>query len=145
MTRRPRIILAKPGLDGHDKGARLVAMAMRDADIDVTYLGLRQSVDSIVDAAVQKEADFIGLSILSGVHLNVADKLLKKMSEAGIHCPVVIGGIIPPQDEAKLKEIGIAQVFPVGTAFATTVDWINQNFKEDETGRAAKWQMEKTS
>ncbi len=144
MTRRPRIILAKPGLDGHDKGARLVAMAMRDAGIDVIYLGLRQSVDAIVKAAAEKEADFIGLSILSGVHLNVADKLLKKVAKAGLNCPVVIGGIIPPQDEVKLKEMGIAQVFPVGTSFAATVDWIKQNFAETAKGRALTWQMEKT-
>lgn len=93
-----RILLAKPGLDGHDKGVRLVAMALRDAGIEVIYLGLRQSVDDIVNAAIQEDVDFIGLSILSGVHLRVADKVLKKMKELSIgDWPLVIGGIIPPR------------------------------------------------
>ncbi|MGI6628944.1 MAG: cobalamin B12-binding domain-containing protein [Bacillota bacterium] len=127
LTNKKRILLAKPGLDGHDKGVRLVAMALRDAGIEVIYLGLRQSVDSIIDAAIQEDVDFIGLSILSGVHLNIADKVLNKMRESSIgDCPLIIGGIIPPQDQAKLKEMGVAAVFPVGSTFAEIVSWIEQ-------------------
>jgi methylmalonyl-CoA mutase C-terminal domain/subunit len=126
-NKKLRVILAKPGLDGHDKGARLVAMALRDAGIEVIYLGLRQSVDNIVNAAIQEDADFIGLSILSGVHLNVAEKVLKKMKELSLEdCPVIIGGIIPPQDITKLKEMGVAGVFPVGSPFEEIVAWIKK-------------------
>jgi methylmalonyl-CoA mutase C-terminal domain/subunit len=125
INKKRRITLAKPGLDGHDKGLRLVAMALRDAGIEVIYLGLRQSIDNIVNAAIQEDADFIGLSILSGVHLYVADKVLKRMKELSMEdCPLIIGGIIPPQDITKLKEMGVAGVFPVGSTFEEIAAWI---------------------
>ena len=125
MKESPRIVLAKPGLDGHDKGIRLVAMALRDAGFAVTYLGLRQSVEQIVDAAAEKQADFIGLSILSGTHLDVAKKVLHTLADRHMDCQLVIGGVIPRADEEKLLEMGVAQVFPVGTTFAETTQWLS--------------------
>ncbi|MEL7566929.1 MAG: cobalamin B12-binding domain-containing protein [Dehalobacterium sp.] len=126
-NKKQRILLAKPGLDGHDKGVRLVAMALRDAGIEVIYLGLRQSAEDIVNAAIQEDVDFIGLSILSGVHLNVADKVLKRIKELSMgNCPLVIGGIIPPQDMIKLKNMGVAAIFPVGSSFEDIVQWIKK-------------------
>jgi len=135
VPKKRRFLLAKPGLDGHDKGVRLVSLALRDAGIEVIYLGLRQSVDDIVNAAIQEDVDFIGLSILSGVHLSVAEKVLKRMREMSIEdCPVVIGGIIPPQDIIKLKNMGISAVFPVGSAFDEIVKWAEHypNIKESQ-------------
>lgn len=128
MKRPPRIVLAKPGLDGHDKGIRLVAMALRDAGFEVHYLGLRQSPDSIVNAAEEMQADFIGLSILSGTHLDVANKILAKMSAKKLCSKLFIGGVIPKADAARLLEMGVAQVFPVGTTFTCMNKWIEANY-----------------
>lgn len=130
MTKRPpRIVLAKPGLDGHDKGIRLAAMSMRDAGFDVQYLGLRQSIDSIAAAAREKDADFIGLSILSGTHLDVARKMLQKMKEEGLRCKFFIGGVIPKADADKLLEMGAGNVFPVGSTFAEMNRWVLENYE----------------
>ncbi len=129
MTKRPpRVVLAKPGLDGHDKGIRLVAMSMRDAGFDVHYLGLRQTIDSIAAAAREQEADYIGLSVLSGTHLDVARKMLQKLREEHLPCRFFIGGVIPKADEAKLLEMGVANVFPVGTTFAAMNQWILEHY-----------------
>lgn len=123
-----RVLLAKPGLDGHDKGVRLVAKALMDAGMEVIYLGLRQSPESIAQAALQEDADVVGLSILSGAHLNLSRKVLAKIREAGLaSTPVVVGGTIPPKDIGPLKDLGINQVFPVGTKFEAIVDWIRSN------------------
>ena len=130
MKRTPCIVLAKPGLDGHDKGIRLVAMALRDAGFDVHYLGLRQSIEGIVSAAKEKKADFIGLSILSGTHLDVARKMLAQIEEEQLACRLFIGGVIPKADAEQLRKMGVAQVFPVGTTFAAMNAWIVSSFED---------------
>ena len=111
-----RVLIAKPGLDGHDRGAQVVALALRDAGMEVIYTGLHQSIRAIVDAAVQEDPDVIGLSVLSGAHVALADKLMKALREAGAaNKPVVLGGTIPSADVPKLRALGIGAVFPVGT------------------------------
>jgi methylmalonyl-CoA mutase C-terminal domain/subunit len=113
-----RVLIAKPGLDGHDKGAKTVAMALKDAGMEVIYTGRRQSVDQIVHAAVQEGVDLIGLSILSGVHLEIAEELMVKMKEKKIEgVPVVVGGVIPKKDISALKAMGVKEVYPVGSRF----------------------------
>src|SRR5499426_1371383 len=112
MNEKIRVIVAKPGLDGHDRGAKVIARALRDAGFEVIYTGLRQSPEQIVAAAAQEDADVIGLSILSGAHLPICQKLLEllrtsKMSDV----KVVVGGIIPAQDIPELKKMGVAEVF----------------------------------
>jgi len=113
-----KIIVGKPGLDGHDRGAKVIALALRDAGMEVIYTGLHQTIEQIVRTAVQEAADIIGLSIMSGAHLPICKKLLEKMKSAGIEdIPVTVGGVIPKQDIPKLKEMGIEGVFPGGTSF----------------------------
>jgi methylmalonyl-CoA mutase C-terminal domain/subunit len=123
--RKIRVLIAKPGLDGHDRGAKVIARALRDAGMEVIYTGLRQTPEQIVAAAVQEDVDVIGLSILSGAH-NVLFpeimRLLKEQDAQGIH--VVAGGIIPEQDIVKLKAMGIREIFLPGTPTATAVDAI---------------------
>jgi methylmalonyl-CoA mutase C-terminal domain/subunit len=114
--RAPRILLAKPGLDGHDRGVKVVAMALRDAGFDVIYLGLRQSADMIMSAAIQEDVDAIGISVLSGVHLAVSRQLLDLRRCRGHEdLPVFIGGTIPRKDAVQLLAMGVTEVFPVGT------------------------------
>ena len=111
-----RVLVAKPGLDGHDRGAKVVALALRDAGMEVIYTGLHRTVEEIVTAAVQEDVDVIGLSILSGAHLSLSEKLLAKMRDAGIaQVPVIVGGNIPQRDHAKLRALGIAGVFATST------------------------------
>ncbi len=125
--RRTRVLIAKPGLDGHDRGAKVVARALRDAGMEVIYTGLRQSVEQIVRTAIQEDVDVIGLSILSGAHMRICEKLLKRMKEEGIdHIPVFVGGIIPPDDAEKLKKMGIADVFGPGTPLRDIVERIKE-------------------
>jgi len=113
-----RVLIAKPGLDGHDKGAKTVAMALKDAGMEVIYTGRRQSVDQIVHAAVQEGVDLIGLSILSGVHLEITEELMAKMKAEKIEgVPVVVGGVIPKKDISALKAMGVKEVYPVGSRF----------------------------
>ncbi|WP_214105880.1 cobalamin B12-binding domain-containing protein [Acrocarpospora catenulata] len=122
---RPRIVLAKPGLDGHDRGIKVVGMALRDAGAEVVYLGLQQTAPQIVGAALAEDADVIGLSVLSGVHLAVAAQLLTACREAGLDdVPVVVGGTIPPTDVDRLKALGVRDVFPVGTPLPDVVERI---------------------
>ncbi len=113
-----RVLIAKPGLDGHDKGAKTVAMALKDAGMEVIYTGRRQSIDQIVNAAIQEGVDIIGLSILSGVHLEITEELMAKMKEKKLEkVPVVIGGVIPKKDIPALKGIGVKEVYPIGSTF----------------------------
>ncbi len=121
-----RILLAKPGLDGHDRGIKVIAMSLRDAGAEVLYLGLRRTAAEIVSAAAQEDADLIGLSVLSGTHLAAARDLLESLAAAGEeHIPVVVGGTVPPEDVATLLGMGVAAVWPVGSslddAVATTL------------------------
>jgi len=120
-----RVLIAKPGLDGHDKGAKTVAMALKDAGMEVIYTGRRQSVDQIIHTAIQESVDLIGLSILSGVHLEIAEELLARMKEKKIEgIPVVIGGVIPKKEIPLLKSLGVKEVFPVGSTFDEIVKGI---------------------
>ena len=116
--RRPiRVLIAKPGLDGHDKGAKVVARGLKDAGMEVVYTGIRQTVDSIVRTAIQEGVDVIGLSILSGTHLSICEELMTKMAKEDIRDTIVlVGGIIPKKDVSRLKEMGVAEVFrPIST------------------------------
>jgi methylmalonyl-CoA mutase, C-terminal domain len=121
-VRRPRVLLAKPGLDGHDRGIKVIAMALRDAGAEVIYLGLRRSIDDIAQVAVQEDVDAIGISVLSGAHVPLATELLDVLAAEGVGAPVVIGGTIPASDVPVLAELGVAAVFPVGTALPDVVD-----------------------
>lgn len=117
-----RIVLAKPGLDGHDRGVKVVAMALRDAGAEVIYLGLRQSAKQIAVAARAEDADVIGISVLSGAHLALSRQVREEQRAAGVaDIPLVVGGTIPPQDVTPLTDLGAAAVFSVGTPLADVV------------------------
>jgi methylmalonyl-CoA mutase C-terminal domain/subunit len=126
-----RVVIAKPGLDGHDRGAKVIARALRDAGMEVIYTGLRQTPEQIVSAALQEDADVIGLSILSGAHNHIAPRLMELMKEKSLDdVLVVIGGIIPDVDIPKLKAIGVKGVFLPGTPMQEIIDFINVNARE---------------
>jgi methylmalonyl-CoA mutase, C-terminal domain len=118
----PRVLLAKPGLDGHDRGVKVVAMALRDAGAEVVYLGLRRTVPEIVAAAVQDDVDVIGISVLSGAHLALATDLVGALEASGVRAPVVVGGTIPEADVPALRELGVAGVYPVGSRLDDVVE-----------------------
>lgn len=123
-----RVVIAKPGLDGHDRGAKVIARALRDAGMEVIYTGLRQTPEKIVAAALQEDADVIGLSILSGAHMHICPQVMKLLKEQGLeHVKVVVGGIIPDVDREKLAAMGIAGIFLPGTPMQSIVDFIQQN------------------
>jgi methylmalonyl-CoA mutase, C-terminal domain len=126
--RKIRVLLAKPGLDGHDRGAKVVAHAMREAGMEVIYTGLHQTVASIVNQAVQEDVDVIGLSIMSGAHIPICKKLMGLVREQGLDNKLVaVGGVIPNKDVPTLKEMGVAGIFPGGSYFNDIVDFIEQN------------------
>jgi methylmalonyl-CoA mutase C-terminal domain/subunit len=121
-VRRMRVVIAKPGLDGHDRGAKVIARALRDAGLEVIYTGLRQSPEQIVAAAAQEDADVIGLSILSGAHLPICRRIVELLRERGMaSVRVFVGGIIPAQDIGELKQLGIAGVFLPGSSMQDVV------------------------
>jgi len=125
---KTRVIIAKPGLDGHDRGARVIARALRDAGMEVIYTGLRQTPEQIATAALQEDADVIGLSILSGAHNHIAPRLMELLKEKGLDdVLVVIGGIIPDVDVPGLKAIGVKGIFLPGTPIQEIVDFIQTN------------------
>jgi len=126
--RKLRVVIAKPGLDGHDRGAKVIARALRDAGMEVIYTGLRQTPEQIASAALQEDADVIGLSILSGAHNHIAPRLMQLLREKGLDDVIVlVGGIIPDVDIPKLKEIGVKGVFLPGTPMQAIVEFINAN------------------
>ena len=126
--RKLRVVIAKPGLDGHDRGAKVIARALRDAGMEVIYTGLRQTPEQIVAAALQEDADVIGLSILSGAHNHIAPKLMQLLKAKGLDdVLVVIGGIIPDVDIPKLKALGVKGVFLPGTPMQEIIDFIRAN------------------
>jgi methylmalonyl-CoA mutase C-terminal domain/subunit len=126
--RKLRVVIAKPGLDGHDRGAKVIARALRDAGMEVIYMGLRQTPEQVAAAALQEDADVIGLSILSGAHNHIAPRLMQLLKEKGLDdVLVVIGGIIPDVDIPKLKEIGVKGIFLPGTPMQQIIDFINVN------------------
>jgi methylmalonyl-CoA mutase, C-terminal domain len=122
-----RVLIAKPGLDGHDRGAKVIARALRDAGMEVIYTGLRQTPEMIASAAIQEDVDVIGLSILSGAHNTICARLMDLLRAKSMNdVTVLIGGIIPEADIADLKKIGIAEVFLPGTTTQAIVDFIRQ-------------------
>jgi len=117
--KRIRVLIAKPDLDGHDRGAKIVALALRDAGMEVAYTGLHQSIEQIVQTAIQESVDVIGLSIMTGAHLPISRKLISRLKAEKIEdIHVVVGGVIPKKDIDPLKAIGVAAVFPGGTPFS---------------------------
>ena len=128
MNRPIRVLIAKPGLDGHDRGAKVIARALRDAGMEVIYTGLRQTPEMIASAALQEDVDVIGLSILSGAHNAVVPRLMSLLAEKGMQdAKVVVGGIIPDADIADLKQLGVAAVFQPGTSMEEIVKFIREN------------------
>ena len=128
MNERPvRVLIAKPGLDGHDKGAKVVAQALRDAGCEVIYTGLHKSIDEIVEAALQEDVDVIGLSILSGAHLSLTEQLMQRLQEEGMDdVMVVVGGNIPHRDRPKLLELGAAAVFATGSRLEEIIEFVTK-------------------
>ena len=130
--RKIRVVIAKPGLDGHDRGAKVIARSLRDAGMEVIYTGLRQTPEQIVEAALQEDADAIGVSILSGAHNHVCPRVMALLKEKGADdVLVVVGGIIPDADVPRLREIGIEGVFQPGTSMQSIVDFINTRVRAD--------------
>jgi methylmalonyl-CoA mutase C-terminal domain/subunit len=128
--RKIRVLVAKPGLDGHDRGAKVVARALRDAGMEVIYTGLRQTPEQIANAALQEDVDCVGLSILSGAHTVLCPRLMELMREKGLDdVLVVVGGIIPDEDILKLKEIGVAEIFPPGTSIHAIAEYIQNHVR----------------
>lgn len=126
-----RVLIAKPGLDGHDRGAKVVARALRDAGMEVIYTGLRQTPEMIVEAALQEDVDAIGLSILSGAHMALFPRIMKLLQENGLDDVLVFaGGIIPDEDVPALKELGIVGVFGPGTSTTEIVEFMRQKISE---------------
>jgi len=125
-----RVLVAKPGLDGHDRGAKVIARALRDAGMEVIYTGLRQTPEMVVDAAIQEDVDCIGLSILSGAHNVIVPRIMALLRERNADdILVVLGGTIPTQDIPALKEAGVTAIFGPGTPLETTVEFIRKNVK----------------
>jgi methylmalonyl-CoA mutase C-terminal domain/subunit len=131
MGQSLRVVIAKPGLDGHDRGAKVIARALRDAGMEVVYTGLRQTPEQIVSAALQEDADVIGLSILSGAHLHVCPRIMELLKAQGLDdVLVVVGGIIPDEDVAVLNGLGITGVFLPGTPMQEVVRFIGEHARQ---------------
>src|SRR5438128_4267440 len=125
MEERIRVVVAKPGLDGHDRGAKIIARAFRDAGFEVIYTGLRQTPEQVVNAALQEDADVVGLSVLSGAHMTLCPRIMELMKKEGLDdVLVVVGGIIPDQDVAKLKECGIGEIFQPGASTEEIISYV---------------------
>ena len=132
MERKIRVLVAKAGLDGHDRGAKVVAAALRDAGMEVIYTGLRQTAEMIVEAAIQEDVDAIGISILSGAHMTIFPRIMNLMKEKSVDDILLFGGgIIPEDDLKKLKEIGVGELFTPGTSTVEIVkflkDWVDKH------------------
>jgi methylmalonyl-CoA mutase C-terminal domain/subunit len=127
MSKRLRILIAKPGLDGHDRGAKVIARALRDAGMEIIYTGLQQTPEMIVEAALQEDVDAVGLSILSGAHMTLVPRVIEGLRESGLeHIKVFVGGIIPDEDVPALERLGVAGVFGPGTSTQVVVNSIRQ-------------------
>ncbi|MET7747172.1 cobalamin B12-binding domain-containing protein [Micromonospora sp. NPDC005367] len=128
MSSRIRVVVAKPGLDGHDRGAKVVARALRDAGMEVIYTGLHQTPEQIVETAIQEDADAVGLSVLSGAHMTLFRRVLELLAEREAEDIVVFGGgIIPDGDIPELERLGVAKIFTPGATTTSIVDWVRQN------------------
>lgn len=132
MTERVRVLVAKPGLDGHDRGAKIIARAFRDAGFEVIYTGLRQTPEQVVTAALQEDVDVIGLSVLSGAHMTLCPRILELMKKEKMDdVLVVIGGIIPDPDIPTLKQLGVSEVFQPGSSTQDIVDYIRKHVRSN--------------
>jgi methylmalonyl-CoA mutase C-terminal domain/subunit len=132
---RIRVLVAKVGLDGHDKGANLVALALRDAGMEVVYTGLRRTANHAISAAIEEDVDVIGVSILSGAHMKVADKIVTLMKKEGIEDKLfVMGGVIPEEDIPRLKEKGVAGVFTQSATYEEMIDFIREGVRQSREG-----------
>ena len=130
-----RVLVAKPGLDGHDRGAKVIARALRDAGMEVVYTGLRQTPEQVVNAALQEDVEFIGLSILSGAHTAIIPRVMKLLEENEMDdVQVVLGGIVPDEDIDAMKRLGVAAVFQPGTSLESIITFIRENRRDRETG-----------
>jgi methylmalonyl-CoA mutase C-terminal domain/subunit len=128
MARPLRVVIAKPGLDGHDRGAKIIARALRDAGMEVIYTGLHQTPEQIVETAVQEDADAIGISILSGAHMTLVPRILDGLRENGLDdVLVVVGGTIPREDAKALRDLGVAEIFTPGSPVAEIVEFLRAN------------------
>jgi methylmalonyl-CoA mutase C-terminal domain/subunit len=128
MQARIRVVVAKPGLDGHDRGAKVVARALRDAGMEVVYTGLHQTPEQIVETAIQEDADAIGLSVLSGAHMTLFRRVIELLAERDASDIVVFGGgIIPADDIAELETLGVARIFTPGATTASIIEWVRAN------------------
>jgi methylmalonyl-CoA mutase C-terminal domain/subunit len=128
MQARIRVVVAKPGLDGHDRGAKVVARALRDAGMEVIYTGLHQTPEQIVETAIQEDADVIGLSVLSGAHMTLFRRVIELLEERDASDIVVFGGgIIPADDIAELESLGVARIFTPGATTASIIEWVRAN------------------
>jgi methylmalonyl-CoA mutase C-terminal domain/subunit len=124
-----RVLISKPGLDGHDRGAKVISLALRDAGMEVLYSGLHQTVDQIIAVAIQEAVDVIGLSIMTGAHLPICARLMKELHEKNLsEVIVVVGGVIPKNDIPKLEQMGVKGIFPGGTRFEVIIDTIRALF-----------------
>lgn len=133
MEAKIRVLVAKPGLDGHDRGAKVIARALRDAGMEVIYTGLRQTPEMIAAAAVQEDVDAVGVSILSGAHNTLCPRIVSLIRANGMNdCLVLVGGIVPQEDIPKLKELGVAEVFLPGTSTEDIVKFLRANVKPRE-------------
>src|SRR5579875_1123023 len=131
--KRLRIVVAKPGLDGHDRGAKIIARALRDGGFEVIYTGLHQTPEMIAEAAVQEDVDAVGLSILSGAHMTLFPEVIRLLTEKGAGDVAVFGGgIIPEEDAGKLKEMGVKAVFTPGASTEDIVKWVRENVRPRE-------------
>ena len=133
MDSRIRVLVAKPGLDGHDRGAKVIARALRDAGMEVIYTGLRQTPEMIAAAALQEDVDAVGVSILSGAHNTLCPRIVQLLRDQGMHdCLVLVGGIVPQEDIPKLKELGVGGIFLPGTSTEEIVKFLRENVKPRE-------------
>jgi len=128
MARKIRVVIAKPGLDGHDRGAKIIARALRDAGMEVIYTGLHQTPEQIVETAIQEDADAVGISILSGAHMTLVPRIIDGLRENGVEdVLVVVGGTIPREDVIALKERGVAEIFTPGAPVSKIVEFLRAN------------------
>jgi methylmalonyl-CoA mutase, C-terminal domain len=131
MSEKIRVVVAKPGLDGHDRGAKIIARAFRDAGFEVIYTGLRQTPEQVVNAALQEDADVIGLSVLSGAHMTLCPRVMELMKKERLDdVLVVVGGIIPNQDIPKLKACGVAEIFQPGASTEEIIQYVRQHVRK---------------
>ena len=141
MSRRYRVVVAKPGLDGHDRGAKVIARALRDAGFEVIYTGLHQTPEQVAETVVQEDADAVGLSLLSGAHMTLFPRVLDLLKEKGAGDVLVFGGgIIPDADIPKLKAMGVAAIFTPGATMASITEWLTEAFRATsaEGGEASR-------